>query len=220
VVTGKRRFPRFSVVGVRGKVSFAERVEVINMSVGGIALRTDRPLEIGREHNLMVEGRGFHAELKAVAVWSKPTTARRPVEGESAPEYTVGLTFVEVLSPETQKLTGIFKQKRLSTRFRIKAKDLVLIDFDDPCEVKLISRSGMLIRTERPFDVETVYRIEILPPEQVPIRLNGRIASQLKSIQGRVTRHDLGVEFLDMSKDQRGRLNAFIDSIPIQSLGD
>jgi c-di-GMP-binding flagellar brake protein YcgR len=219
-VAGKRRFPRFSVVGVRGKVSFAERVEVINMSVGGIALRTDRRLEIGREHNLMVEGRGFHAELKAVAVWSKPTTATRPVEGESVPEYTVGLRFVEVLSPETQKLTGIFKEKRLSTRFRIKAKDLVLIDVDDPCEVKLISRSGMLIQTARLFEVESVYRIEILPPEQVPIRLNGRIASQLKGAQGHVTGYDLGVEFLDMSEDDRKRLDAFIDSIPSQSGGD
>jgi hypothetical protein len=201
-------------------VSSTQPVEVINMSVGGVALRTDRPLEIGREHTLMVEGRGFHAELKAVAVWSKPPPASSPVEGQPAPEYTVGLRFVELLAPETQKAAGIFKEKRLSTRFRIKAKDLILVDVDDPCEVKLISRSGMLIWMERPLEVEGVYRIEIVPPEDLPIRLNGRIASQLKSTQRHVTRYDVGVEFLDMSEGDRERLDAFIDSIPSQSRGD
>ncbi len=212
-MSGQRRFPRFGVVGVRGKVSFAERVEVINMSVGGIALRTDRRLEIGREHNLVVDGRGFHAELKAVPVWSKPIPAALD-EDEPDPGYTVGLRFVEALAPETQDLTGIFKEKRLSTRFRIQGQDLVLIDVDDPCEVRLISRSGMLIRTARPFEVESVYRIEIVPPEELPIRLNGRIASQLKSTRGHVTAYDLGVEFLDMSEESRKRLDDFLDAIP------
>jgi hypothetical protein len=202
-------------VGVRGKVSFAARAEVINLSVGGIALRTDRRLEIGREHNLVIDGRGFHAELKAVPVWSKPTPAALDEE-ESDPGYAVGLRFVEALAPETWGLAGIFKEKRLSTRFRIKARDLVLVDVDDPCEVKLISRSGMLIRAARPFEVEGVYRIEIVPPKPPPIRLRGRIASQLESLQGHVITYDLGVEFLDMSEDCRERLDAFIDSIPDQ----
>ena len=217
-MSGQRRFPRFSVVGVRGKVSFAERVEVINMSAGGIALRTDRRLEIGREHNLVVDGQGFHAELKAVPVWSKPIPATETGEDDSG--YTVGLRFVEALAPETRDQAGIFKEKRLSTRFRIKTRELVLVDVDDPCEVRLISRSGMLIRTARPFEVESVYRIEIVPPEQAPIRLKGRIASQMESTRGHVTAYDLGVEFLEMSEDSRERLDAFIDSIPERPPGD
>jgi c-di-GMP-binding flagellar brake protein YcgR len=208
----KRRFPRFSVSGVRGKVSFVERAEIINVSVGGVALKTDRRLEIGREHKLIVEGGNFRIELTAIIVWSKPTAVRRI--GESVLEYTAGLRFVEVPSPWTQKLVGFFKRKKKGDiRFSIKARDLVLLDVDDPCEVKLISRSGMLIRTERPFEVESVYLMEIIPSEQVPIRLNGRIASQMKSTQGHVTHHDLGVEFIDMSEDDRRRLDVFLDSI-------
>ncbi len=110
-------------------------------------------------------------------------------------------------------------EKGGATRRSIGGKDVGLLDVEDPCEVKLISRSGMLIWTERSFEVENVYGMEIVPPEQVPVRLNGRIASQLKSTQGHATRYDLGVEFLDMSEDHRERLDAFIDSIPTQSRG-
>ena len=216
----KRRFPRFSVSGVRGKVSFAERVEIINMSVGGIAFKTDRLLEIGGEHKLTIEGEDFRIKLPALAVWSKLAAVRRS-DGESVPVYTAGFRFVEDLSPETQKLVGFFQRsKRVGIRFRIKAGGLVLLDVDEPCEIKLISRSGMLIRTERPFEVESVYLMEIIPPEQVPIRLNGRVASQMKSTQRHVTYSDFGVEFIDMSEDDRQRLDVFIDSISTQFRGD
>ena len=209
----KRRFPRFSVSGVRGKVSFAERVEITNMSVGGIAFKTDRLVEIGGEHKLTIEGEDFRVKLTAIAVWSKLAGVRR-IDGESVPEYTAGFRFAEDLPPETQKLVGFFQRsKRVGIRFRIKAGGLVLLDVDEPCEVKLISRSGMVIRTERPFEVESVYLMEIIPPEQVPIRLNGRVASQMKSTQRHVTYSDFGVEFIDMSEDDRQRLDVFIDSI-------
>ena len=211
----KRRFPRFSVSGVRGKVSFAEGVEIINMSVGGIAFKTDRLLEIGGEHKLTLEGEDFRVKLTSTAVWSKLAAVRR-IDGESVPEYAVGFKFFEDLSPETQKLVGFIERnrnRRVGIRFRTKARDLVLLDVHVPCEVKLISHSGMLIRTERPFDVESVYLMEIVPPERVPIRLNGRVASQMKSTQGNGTHYDFGVEFIDISEDDRQRLDVFIDSI-------
>ena len=75
----------------------------------------------------------------------------------------------------------------------------------------------MLIRTERPFEVESVYLMDIIPPKQVPIRLKGRVASQMKSTQGHVTYYDVGVEFVDMSEDDHQRLDVFIDLASIDS---
>jgi c-di-GMP-binding flagellar brake protein YcgR len=215
----KRRYPRLSVSGVRGKVSFAERVEIINMSLGGAAIKADRRLEIDREHKLIIEAEDRRLELNAITVWSK-LTGLKVVDGESVPEYTAGFRFLDVLSPETQELVRFIDRNRrvdearvTGIRFSIKARDLVLLDVDDPCEVRLISRSGMLIWTERPLEVEGLYRIDIFPPEQAPIRLNGRIASQMKNPQGHVTLYDVGVEFIDMSEDDRRRLDVFIDSL-------
>ena len=209
----ERRFPRFSVSGVRGNVSCAERVEIINMSVGGMAFKTDRLLEVGQEQKLTIDGGDFRVRLPAVAVWSK-VAAVRWTDGKSVPVYTAGFRFVEGLPQETQKLVGLMaRNKRVGIRFRIKAKGLVLLDVDDPCEVKLISRSGMLIRTERLFEVQSVYLMEIIPPEQVPIRMNGRVASQVESAQSDETYYDFGVEFTHMSEDDRQRLDVFVDSM-------
>jgi hypothetical protein len=194
-------------------VSFSERVEVINMSVAGIALKTNRPVEVGREHMLLVEGRDFRLELSAVAVWSKPRSPKRMVDGKPVPEYTAGLRFVEALPPETQRLIGTFKERRVDLRFRVKAKSTVLLDVDDPCEVKLIGRTGMLIRSERPLELGGIYSMEIFLPGHIPVRLSGRIASYLMDTRQSPIQYDLGVEFLDMSADDRERLYAFIESI-------
>ena len=53
----KRRYKRYrlELVDVNGKMSLADKVEIIDVSLGGVSLRVDRRLNPGREYLLSWE---------------------------------------------------------------------------------------------------------------------------------------------------------------------
>jgi len=215
----KRRFPRFSVSGIQGRVSFSSSVEILNLSLGGVAIKADRRLELGQEYVLRLDLEDRELEVNGVAVWSK-LSGLSQVEGGSVPEYSAGFRFTNVLTDRVQDLVDFIEKNKggdeervTGIRFQIGRAEKATLDADEECEVKLISRSGMLIQAPRRFEVDSIYTIQILPPEQEPIRFRGRVASQFESSQGFLTRYDLGIEFVDMSETDRARLDAFIARI-------
>ena len=77
----KRREPRFVVEGLQGHMTFASEVEILNMSLSGVALRTDRRLVIGNEYQLRLEADGGHGlNLKGVVVWCALEARRKDDE--------------------------------------------------------------------------------------------------------------------------------------------
>ena len=48
----KRRYKRFmlDLIGVNGRLSLTDKVEIIDISFGGVALKADRRLNIGKEY--------------------------------------------------------------------------------------------------------------------------------------------------------------------------
>jgi PilZ domain len=79
-------------------------------------------------------------------------------------------------------------------------------------KIRLISFSGMLIETERRLDRDEVHEMEILPPGAEPIAFSGRVRSCLEIPESTPTRHEIGIEFLRMSQENRARLNDFMES--------
>jgi hypothetical protein len=214
-----RRFPRFSVSGIQGRVSFSTSVEILNLSLGGVAIKADRRLELGQEYALRLDLGDRELEVNGIAVWSK-LSGLAEVEGGSVPEYSAGFRFMNVLTDKVQDLVDFIEMNKggeeervTGIRFQIGRAERATLDTDEECEVKLISRSGMLIQAQRRFEVDAVYTIQILPPGQEPIRFRGRVASQFESSQGFLTRYDLGIEFIDMSETDRKRLESFIEEI-------
>jgi hypothetical protein len=215
----KRKFPRFSVSGIQGRVSFSTSVEILNLSLGGVAIKADRRLELGQVYLLRLDLGDRELDVEGIAVWSK-LSGLAEVDGGSVPEYSAGFRFTDVLTEKVQDLVDFIDRNKggeeervTGIRFQIGRAEKATLDTDEECEVKLISRSGMLIQAQRRFDVEGVYAIQILPPDGQPIRLRGRVASQFESSQGFLTRYDLGIEFVEMAEEDRRRLEAFIDSL-------
>lgn len=218
-MSDKRRFPRFSVSGVQGRVSFSTSVEIINLSLGGVAIKADRRLELGQEYVLRLDLEDRELEVNGVAVWSK-LSGLAEVDGGSVPEYSAGFRFTNVLTDKVQDLVDFIERNKggeeervTGIRFQIGRAETATLDTDEECQVKLISRSGMLIQSQRRFEVEATYSIKIVPPDREPIRFRGRVASQFESSQGFLTRYDLGIEFIEMSDEDRRRLESFIDEI-------
>lgn len=217
----RRRFSRYTVEGVHGKMVFASQVEILNLSLGGVAITADRRLEIGAQYNLKLELGQRMAGVNGVVAWSVLTGLRKAEKGEAVPEYSAGLKFNDVLTDKLKDLIDFIDSNKVSEehrlsgiRFEIKAPGKALIDTLGTYRVKLISLSGMLIETEHSLELEDVYEMQILASDDEPIRVSGRVASCLEVEEDKGPRHfEIGIEFVDMSAEDRSRLEAFVGRI-------
>jgi hypothetical protein len=216
----KRRHPRFMVEGVQGAMLFTTPVEVVNMSIGGAAVRADMRLNIGREYLLKLEIDGRSISVKGVVVWSTLSGIRRNERGESVSQYSAGLRFRDVLTEKLEEVLEFIDQnkvnpeKRLSgLRFRVNAPGKAQIDAAEHYEVELISLSGMLIRTGQDLQLEALYPMEIVPPGEAAIRFTGRVASSLEVQEDGPAYHEVGIEFVEMGPNDRARLDAYVATL-------
>jgi hypothetical protein len=213
----KRRHPRFSVEGLQGTVMFSTGVEIVNMSLGGAALRADMRLNIGREYVLRLDVEGEALAVKGVVVWSTLSGLRRNEAGEMVSQYSAGLRFRDVLSDQLTRLLGFIDQNKVNPekrlvglRFRIAASGKAVIDAAQSYDVQLISLSGMLIRTDQDLAIEGLHPMELTPPDEVPIHFTGRVASSIEIHEDGPPYHEVGIEFVEMGPNDRARLDAYV----------
>lgn len=222
----KRRHPRFVVEGVTGHMLLATRVDVVNISLGGVALVADRRLNLGTTYGLRLERASHAIEIQGTVAWSTLSGVRRLEGGDSVPEYSAGLRFKDLITPEIQALlefidaNRVLSEQRLTgLRFVIEAPDLALLESPESFRVRLVSRSGMLIETEQPLIPEQVYPLRIALPDGGLVRGSGRVASLAAPREGAGTGYEIGIEFVDLAEEAAHLLEAFIDSLAATSQG-
>jgi Tfp pilus assembly protein PilZ len=211
----KRRHPRFTVEGLVGKVTSVAQVDVVNLSLSGVAIRAEQRLNIGREYTLRLELDESAMQVRGTVVWSTLSGLRPDPVGERRPQYSAGLRFNDVLN---EKVLGIMKfidahkimhENRLGgLRFQIDTAG-ALLDSPETYRVRLISMSGMLIETSRELAVGTDHPMELLPDGRDPIAFTGRVAPYVKAA-GTPGRWEIGVEFVDMTAEHETILQGFI----------
>ena len=141
----KRRYERFTVdvMEISSKMIFANEVEVLDISLGGVSVKADRRLNIGNEYMLKIGDRSRTFSLSGSVVWSLLSEMRKGPEGEMIPIYTAGMKFSGVSSEIVTELTrfieghkGDFFQEndvhglsglRLNIRFSITTSEKVVL---------------------------------------------------------------------------------------------
>ena len=216
----KRRHPRFTVEGLSGTMMFTTPVEVVNMSLGGAAVRADMRLDIGREYVLRLEHDGAVAHVKGVVVWSTISGLRKNEHGDTVSQYSAGLRFRDVLTNQLSEVIGFIDQNKVNPekrlaglRFRIGTQGRASIDSLQNYEVQLISLSGMLIRTEQELSLDGLHPMEIVPQGEPAIRFTGRVASSIEVAEDGPGFHEVGIEFVSMDPNDRARLDAFVATL-------
>jgi Tfp pilus assembly protein PilZ len=199
----------------------SSEVDIINLSLGGLAIRANRRLNIGSECTLTLDVHDKPLKTTGIVVWSVLTDIGRRGE-DSVPYYSAGLRFVDILSDKVQDLMDFIElhkmaqEHRLSgIRFQIRAEGKAMLDGLQAYNVKLISLSGMLMETDRAFELDEVYRMEILPADADPIEFTGRVASivEVDLEEGAAPLHQMGIEFVEMTSEDRERLTAFVQGV-------
>jgi hypothetical protein len=220
-VTGaeKRRHPRFTVEDVQGQVVLASKVEILNLSLGGVALRADRRLNIGSPYTLKLETGDRFIAMPGVVVWSVLSGLRK-AKGGGSPEYSAGLRFTAVVDDRIAGLIEFIDENRIveehrlaGLRFQVEAAGKAVLDSLEAYRVRLISLSGMLIEAERALEVDRVYAMSFQTPRGDSVSAAGRVASCLEDASGSARRFRIGVAFMDMPSADRGRLEGFVRSL-------
>jgi hypothetical protein len=216
----RRRHPRFTVEDIRGHLVLASEVEILNLSLGGVALRADRRLNIGSEYTLKLEMGDRFMAMPGVVVWSVLSGMRR-ARGEDAPLYSAGLKFTGMIDEKVQGLLEFIDENRIveehrlaGLRFQVEAPGKAVLDSQESYRVRLVSLSGMLIEADRGLDVDRVYSMSFQAAGGARVAFAGRVASCAEEGDGPgPRRYRIGVAFVDMPAGDRERLQSLLGSL-------
>ena len=221
----KRRHKRFRVdlVEINGKMSLADKVQILDISLGGVSLKADRRLNIGKEYLLKLEEKGKNLEVKGTVVRSELSGIEQRPGGQGVSIFTVGMMFNEgfadqladFLKPieQTRKkdATTSGADRRLNVRFNITTPQEKILTFPLQFKVKTISLGGMLIQTEQLLAINSMIPMELSLNSEDTVTFIGRVASCAMTEHADQPYYDIGVEFTDLEEKNKTLLKTFVD---------
>jgi c-di-GMP-binding flagellar brake protein YcgR len=225
-----RRYKRYALdtYDIHGEMLFVKDLKILDISIAGISLKSDKRMNIDREYTLKIIAKDQTLILKGKVMWSLLSENQEGARGDIIPIYTAGLKFTDVSNEKMKEIINFIekhmqekdRQKniyelsgpRLFTRFQIEASaERPTLNFYEVCEVKKISLGGMLIESEHPIEIEIKMLMELTFPEDKVITLQCRVASSLLIANTVPERYDIGVEFLEISERDHEILVEFIN---------
>lgn len=216
----RRRYPRFTVENIHGRLIAESEVDILNMSISGAAIKVERRLTMGAHYNLKLDRDGTVLTVETEVVWSVLTEFRKGEEGEEVPVYSAGLKFVDVLTPRIAELLSfidehkIIDEKRLGgLRMHIDAPGKAALDYPEGYKVLVLSRTGMLIETHHVVTVDGICPMEISLPDGEPLRFSGRVVTIKEGSDEMRPRREIGIEFVDMPEADGARLAKYLESL-------
>jgi c-di-GMP-binding flagellar brake protein YcgR len=207
---------------INGKMILAQNVEIVDISLGGIALRTDRRLNVGKEYLITLGDKGKHIDVKGIIVRCELVKIEKRYDGEMVPIYTAGMMFKDIpedkiadflssIEKHKKEEVPVMVDRRLEVRFYITTPWEQTLSFPAQFKVKDISLSGMLIQTEEALGIESMVPMGLSLKADNPINFIGRVASCRMAGDTGQAPYEIGVEFTDLKDEDRTLLKVFID---------
>lgn len=221
-----RRYKRFTIdfMKINGRITYAKSVDIIDISVGGISLRTDKRLNPGNEYALKIEGIDKSISVKGTVIWASLHESRKSDSGDITPLYSVGIKFSDVSSEKISELVDFIeshKEKevpgaaynlggiRFHMRFHLNSGKTILT-CPEPYKVKKISEGGILIESKTPLALEQRLPMNVYLPGSRSLSFLGRVATCILRKDTYPEEYEIGIEFMNMPKDDSTTLNEFI----------
>jgi Tfp pilus assembly protein PilZ len=224
MVQNTRRHKRFrlDLMEIEGKMILAHRVEIIDISLGGVALKTDRRLNVGKEYLIKLGTREKTINVKGIIARCELSKIEEKCDGEGVLIYTAGMMFKDVSSEtivdfmnsiERDKKESVpgMADRRLNIRFYITTPEEKTLSFPEQFKVKELSLCGMLIQTEQALEIESMIPMMLSLQADKPVNFIGRVASCRMTEDKGQAYYGIGVEFGDLTDEDRMLLKTFID---------
>jgi len=214
----QRRHPRYEVDDVRGRLRATLEGEVFNLSVRGMALRTESWLSPGRTYTLkLVSG---DREISLTGTVARCRLASPGLGSESAAVYEAGFEFEDVVSEQAEEVLQLIVARGISHvereafgHFTLRDDQGLVLETTPEFVVRKLSRSGLLIESEYVPAPEEHLEAEIRLEDRV-LHAELRVAyvHQIEPVEGRPCA-EIGVEVVDMPAEDRAALEDLIEGL-------
>jgi len=218
----RRQHKRYQVdvIEINGKIVLAKYVKILDISVSGVCLKTEKRLNIGSEYTLKMEGRGKVITVRGTVAWVLLRESTVDSHGDVIPVYEAGMKFVDVSNEKMNEIVNFIEDhkrdidklvdlyapsgRRLYVRICIEEPEKAVLNYQGSYKVKSLSLGGMLIESEHPLEIESKFPMEIKTlTENSYIQFLGRVASCLLIKNKDIEHYYIGIEFIEMSENDR-----------------
>lgn len=216
----RRRHKRIDLenIHVQAKTVLSSECKILDMSLKGVCVATSQWLNINNEYSIKFHLDGKPVSNKGTVRWVRLVGNKRGNNQDSIPIYLTGIEFKDVLTDSGRDIIHVLdeysenKENRLrGNRFKINAPGKAVFNVLQEFPIRQISSGGMLVEADH----------ELLPGGAFPwtfyfpgdddiIRCKGRIISRLETFSHTKRRYNIGVEFVDMQKEDRRKLARFV----------
>jgi len=163
----KRCCKRYVVEGLFGSMLSTENVSVVNISIDGVQVKTDKRLIPGRQYNLRIRSGDRSIMVRGEVAWCLLGASEHLGNGQQVPLYSAGMRFTETQNELGLKLLDFIDHSRLhkvekrlaGVRFRLANEHEA--EITSRCTIRQLSRNGMLIETGEPFEVESRIHVDL-----------------------------------------------------------
>jgi len=221
----KRRYQRFraDLVEINGKMSLADKVQILDISLGGVSLKADRRLNIGKEYLIKLQEKGKNLEVKCTVVRSELSGIEQKPDGQGVSIFTAGMMFKEGYVDKIAEFLKPFEQtrkkevapfaadRRLNVRFNIETPEHKILSYPLQFKVQSVSLGGMLIHTEQSVEINSMIPMELSLNVDTTVKFIGRVVSCAMMEESDPTKYKIGVEFTDLTDQDTRSLKTFID---------
>ena len=98
----RRKYKRYTlnVMDMQGNVPFARNVKLLNISLSGVLVETDRKPKLGNKYLLKLESEGKELLLNGIVIRSRLKKKQKDSLGNHIHTYTAGMHFVNLSKKE------------------------------------------------------------------------------------------------------------------------
>ena len=224
----RRRKPRFDVEGVRGGVRLPMDARVVDLSLDGFGVETDRWLQVGRRYTVSLPADDGIIRLSGTVAWCRLARTVKLDDGERAPVYKAGIEFHELDGVEVEHIESLLTLSAssrsdgtgpsvriglgepVSGRFRSRREEAVNVAFEHTFSVRKISLSGLLIEADLLPDIDAQFEIALEIDHEL-LEATVRVAS-IERTPGKEGAEEarIGLEFVELDAEQRRRLRELV----------
>ncbi len=221
-----RKHKRFKldVVDLSSKMSMIGNVEIIDISTGGVALRADRKLNMGKECLMTLGYAGKNINVKGIVVRSELSGIEER-DGERVTIYSAGILFKDESSGAIKDfLDSIEDDKKAPVperanwfysdiRFTITTPSEKVLNLPVQFSIKEISQSGVIIQTDHQLKIDSMVLMELSISAFDPVSFMGKVVScRMRQDKG-PAKYDIGVAFPELTDRDRSLITRFIECV-------
>ena len=109
-----RQYKRYQMdeTQIHVKMGFADEVKIQNISLGGISVKADRRMNIGKEYPLKLGSKEETITTKGIVVWALLSESKADAKGNIIPIYSYGVKFINDTNEQINSFIAFIEENK------------------------------------------------------------------------------------------------------------